>query len=319
MTANEANKAIIRALYTRHADAIADTEVNVPDLHGKGVSAQRMDFLAIACSWAQPRITCYEVKVDRRDFVQDVKWMAYLPACHELIFVTRKGIATKEEIPEEAGWQELQPGGGLVTRKKAPRHKMTTEAEATLYKHLLMRKSGRGHIPNRVFFEGWLKQKRADRVLGRMVGRELAATVADRLRNAAAETKKANARSEALEGIRETLKALGISDPDHFALMSYSRTGGRVLREKVEALTVSGIMQRVPRLAELLERNAQTMKAVADALLRAKAEADDDAPTSREAKLGMISAMMQDDPDLVAEVVRILPHDTVHQFVRSGE
>lgn len=268
MIASEANRAIIRALYNRHADDIADTEVNVPS--GRGVGSQRMDFMAIACSWARPRVICYEVKVDRRDFVQDTKWMAYLPACHELVFVTKQGIATKAEIPEEAGWQELLTTGGLVTRKKAPRHKMAVETEAVLYKHLLMRKHGKGMIPNREFFEGWLKTKRDTRALGRMVGRELAVTVAQRIAATEAEMKRTNARSEALEGIRETLKALGIADPDRYG-QTYDRD--RDLKRRVHANGITGVLAEVPKLALDMRQLATLLQSAAKKLDAVEEEA----------------------------------------------
>jgi hypothetical protein len=253
MIASEANRAIIRALYNRHADDVADTEVNVPTRGGTGVTSQRMDFLAIASSWARPRVICYEVKVDRRDFVHDTKWQAYLPACHELVFVTKQGVATKGEIPEEAGWQELLTTGALVTRKKAPRHAMAVEVEAVLYKHLLMRKSGKGLIPNREFFEDWLKTKRDTRALGRMVGRELAVTVAQRI-----------AATEAEEGVRETLKALGIADPDTYALRTYDKE--RDLKRRVHATGVSGVLAEVPQLALDMRQAAALLQATAKRL-----------------------------------------------------
>ena len=271
MIASEANRAIIRALYQRHADDVADTEVNVPTRGGTGVTSQRMDFLAIATSWARPRVICYEVKVDRRDFVHDTKWQAYLPACHELVFVTKQGVATKGEIPEEAGWQELLATGNLVTRKKAPRHKMAVEVEAVLYKHLLMRRSGKGMIPNREFFEDWLKTKRDTRALGRMVGRELAVTVAQRIAATEAETKRANSRSEALEGVRDTLKALGIADPDWYALRTYDKE--RDLKRRVHATGVSGVLAEVPKLALDMRQLATLLQSAAKKLDAVEEEA----------------------------------------------
>jgi hypothetical protein len=47
------------------------TEVkNGPTQWGKHY---RMDAVAIKKSWANPCITCYEVKVDRQDFLRDEK------------------------------------------------------------------------------------------------------------------------------------------------------------------------------------------------------------------------------------------------------
>lgn len=267
MTAADANRAILRALWARHLDDVADGEVNVPSRNGQGITSQRMDFVAIAASWAKPRVICYEVKVDRRDFVHDTKWQAYLPTCHELVFVTKQGVATKAEIPEQAGWQELLATGSLVTRKKAPRRVLAVETEATLYKHLLMRKSGKGVMPSREFFELWLKTKREERALGRMVGRELAVTVAQRLAASQAEAKRLAARCDALEGLRETLKALGIANPDEWALRTYDKA--RDLKRRIHAQGMATALADAPQLAVDLKRAAAAMEAVAANLTKA--------------------------------------------------
>mgnify|MGYP002737629243 CR=1 FL=1 len=287
MTAADANRAILRALWHRHCEDVAAAEVNVPTATGNGVTSQRMDFLAIAPSWSKPRVICYEVKVDRRDFVHDAKWQAYLKTCHELIFVTKAGVATLAEIPEEAGWQELSANGKvLMTRKKAPRHKLAINVEAGLYKHLLMRIGKKGFVPNREFFEDWLRTKREERVLGRMVGRELAVTVAERLRTMKREVDAANARSEKLEGIRETLKALGIPNPDTWALHQLSYGLERELKRRLHAQQISGALAEVPRLSDDMKALAQNLGRVGDLLRKIDDAAREEAERATSAEEG---------------------------------
>ncbi len=98
----------------------------------------RLDGIAIRPSWAHPEVHGFEIKVSRRDFIQDDKWTAYLPSCKQFWFVTGPGIVDKAEIPEQAGWIEASAQGArLLIRKKAPVRKMTPEDEAHLFRRII--------------------------------------------------------------------------------------------------------------------------------------------------------------------------------------
>lgn len=106
----------------------------------KGVVGNgRLDFLAVRASWSHPVIEAHEVKVSRRDFVQDNKWHPYLQSCHLFWFVTAPHVVKDvSEIPEEAGWMEVSANAArLFVRKKAPRRVMSDCNEAKVYKQML--------------------------------------------------------------------------------------------------------------------------------------------------------------------------------------
>lgn len=207
MNNSEYHTAICRALRTRHAEDIFAMEVTVAE------GSRRLDAVAIPCSWSQPRLIGYEIKVSRADFLRDHKWEKYLESCKELIWVTCPGVVKDlSEIPEACGWQEISKNGArLMTKKKAPTHQIKVEKEARLYKLLLMRNMG-AEDPA-VFWERWLAEKRENRKLGRIGRFEIAATVADRLRLAERRQKDLDERLKRMENVERTLRELGV-DPD---------------------------------------------------------------------------------------------------------
>lgn len=254
MNAHEANKRILTLLRQRHAEDINDAEVIA------GSAGMRIDFMAIACSWAKPLITAYEIKVSRQDFLKDHKWPSYLPHCKQLNFVTAPGVATLAEIPEQCGWQELSANGArLMTKKKAPARDIDPKHEARLYKVLLMRKSGIADEDPAAFWDRWLSEKRENRQLGRLVRYEIAATAAERLRKMERAVKDSNERSERLEKVREILKQLGL-DPERMERV-YTFTIEREIRRALEIQNSGAISKAV---ADLLDHIAPIRDRLAD-------------------------------------------------------
>jgi len=204
------------------------------------------------------------VKTCRRDFVQDHKWQSYLRACHSLIFVTAPGVATLAEIPEECGWQEISKNGAmLVTRKKAPRRPIDPRHELVLYKHLLMRQRGRGELPAD-YWARWLEQRRSERELGRLVGREAKHTIKERIDATAQENKKLKAQNEALEHVKEVLSRLGL-DTDKMVLAG-NWSIERILKNKLAAEKASEVLVEAELLAEAMNVLQQKLPNAIDRL-----------------------------------------------------
>ncbi len=110
MRANE----VLALLEKRHTDDVFYTEVIIDR------GARRMDAWAMRKSWANPLVTGYEVKVSRRDFVQDHKVQDYMPYCNEMYLVAPRGVLEIDELPEGCGYLEVaSTGTRLFTRKKA--------------------------------------------------------------------------------------------------------------------------------------------------------------------------------------------------------
>lgn len=247
----ELNHKIMCLLRERHKEDISTAELEA------GRTGRRMDFVAIKCSWTQPQIVAYEVKVDRQDFVNDKKWPSYLDTCKELIFVTAPGVATLEEIPEECGWHELSSNGArLFTRKKAPVRVIKAQDEAVLYKRFLMRdRGGLAQEPNQDFWNRWLAKNREDRALGRVLRREIALTAAAQIAKSNEEVRAMRKRVENMEHAMKVFERLGL-DPEQIARCgSYDLE--RTIRRRLE-IEQSGLVLESLEAAHLNLRSACT-------------------------------------------------------------
>lgn len=63
-------------------------------------------FDCIVFSGAHQRIKGYEFKINRSDFLNEIrteKWKIYLKYCHTFSFVCPKGLIDKSEVPSKAG------------------------------------------------------------------------------------------------------------------------------------------------------------------------------------------------------------------------
>jgi len=91
--------------------------------YGRSIQGKqaRIDAIAMKISYSKMQLWGYEIKVNRRDFVQDEKWHQYLEMCNSLYFVCPHGLINKDEVPKEAGLLYVtKTGGRLRTIKKAP-------------------------------------------------------------------------------------------------------------------------------------------------------------------------------------------------------
>lgn len=72
-----------------------------------GFGQARVDIFQFERWTSNPKLTIYEVKVSRADFLSDIrsdKWRKYLPFCHRFYFVFPVSLPiNREEIPEPAG------------------------------------------------------------------------------------------------------------------------------------------------------------------------------------------------------------------------
>lgn len=85
-------------------------------------STQLADVIIIKPSYTRFCVSIFEIKVSRADFLSDIrggKWRGYLDHCHRFYFAVAHGVATKEDIPSEAGLIVRGPKGWNV-QKGAP-------------------------------------------------------------------------------------------------------------------------------------------------------------------------------------------------------
>jgi hypothetical protein len=147
----------------------------------------RIDGLAIARTWSPVRVTGYEVKVERGDWLRDSKWEAYLAMCHVLFVVAPKDIVRLDELPQGVGLIEAAGERGLRTVRKAAYRAIDVPSDMLLY--LLM---SRVSVKTDEY-PGMSREARVDLWRERLDGKDAARRIG---RNVA---KAARERIEALE------------------------------------------------------------------------------------------------------------------------
>ena len=80
---------ILDKLKAKHTDDVFVAECKNGPTHT--ASHRRLDAWVMKKSWSPITMLGYEIKQSRSDFLQDNKWQAYLPCCHQLYFVCPKG------------------------------------------------------------------------------------------------------------------------------------------------------------------------------------------------------------------------------------
>ena len=134
---------IKQILSKKHSEDFFMCEVKTGSswIHSIGI----IDAWAMKKSWAKPCSIAYEIKVSRGDFLQDDKWMKYLPFCNQFYFICPKNIISKDEVPKNAGLIYVSDKGKLSTKKKAPYN--SDEICPTIYKYILMSRLDNDRTP----------------------------------------------------------------------------------------------------------------------------------------------------------------------------
>lgn len=149
----------------------------------QGQGLLKFDGLAINKSWTNPKITIYEIKVSRGDFLQDGKWHLYLQYCHEFYFVVPKGLIKKTEVPDNVGLMYYDPDKKSIRKVKKAFYKADTEMSAELLMYIIMNKLDSDRIPfygnNRLqYAKDYLTDKKDRRNVGYCFGSEMAKDIA---------------------------------------------------------------------------------------------------------------------------------------------
>ncbi len=126
---------IMDLLETRHSKDFFVTECK--DGQSWGRAHHRLDAWAMRRSYSQWMLSGYEIKMRRPDFLNDEKYVNYLPTCNALWFIAPPGVIDPKELPDEVGLLvPASTGSKLMTKKKAPIR--TIEPPVALYEYLLM-------------------------------------------------------------------------------------------------------------------------------------------------------------------------------------
>ncbi len=208
-------KQLLDLLAEKHAQDLFIPECKDGPTHG--AEHLRLDAWAMKRSWSNPVSYGYEIKVTRRDFLQDEKWSAYLAYCTDFYFVCADGVLKPSDLPPEAGL--ITPSKNLTrlfVRKKAVR-RPSTQIPEDFYRYILMCRVvvKRGHHDvdeQSDTWHRWLEKKIEDRELGHACSKAVRQTLCDKVYKADAEIKRLSKLHEKYQDVRKALGKLGIDD-----------------------------------------------------------------------------------------------------------
>jgi hypothetical protein len=243
-----------KALQIRHAKDICFEEVKCGS-HVMNGGVPRIDFIAVAKSWANLCITGYEVKVDRSDFLRDAKWDSYLPYVHRFYFACPKGLIQPTEVPDPAGLVWCTEKGARVM--KATAHNPVSVSWELLYYLVLWRSDEERAWRSRrersaELLSEWLEKKKGFESLGYRVGERIREKIEDLARREREILKREQAVEQATkqrEQLEELAGACGV-DIWSFEYML------RDLKHMAEVKLTDEARQRAQRTREQLDRLA---------------------------------------------------------------
>lgn len=187
----------------------------------------RLDFVAIRASWTHPDVEAHEIKVSRRDFLQDDKWAPYLDSCHLFWFVTAPDVILNvDEVPAQAGWLEASKNGAkLFVRKKAPRREMSDQQQAKLFRQLLHRYyyTAPGSGMSKEERTDWMDRYALGLATRKDVANRVRARILSELRTMEQRAATNEAEMEALKAFRDALLGLGVEQA-HLDRIASART-----------------------------------------------------------------------------------------------
>lgn len=178
----------------------------------------RLDMWVMARSYANPRFIGYEIKVNRQDFLRDVKWSDYLPYCREFYFVAPAGIIDPTEVPEQAGLLVASKNvKRLMTKKKAPVRDVEIPLSIFLY-ILMSRTRVVGDMfqtqPKTEIWKDWLKQVKSNKKLGYSLGIEIRKRVDREVKDIKVRNGALVEENNRLQDVKDWLKKKNVSLDD---------------------------------------------------------------------------------------------------------
>ena len=91
-------KTILDLLLTKHEKDVCVPECKTGKSYG---GFHQMDLWTMARSWSKSKVTVYEIKVARNDFLRDDKWRSYLSFGNEFYFACPPGLIDKSELTQK--------------------------------------------------------------------------------------------------------------------------------------------------------------------------------------------------------------------------
>ena len=145
----------------------------------------KMDLWVMKKSWTKPYTYCYEIKINRQDFLRDEKWQEYLKYCSDFYFVTPPGIIEKNELPNDIGLIVTSVNGKRLFTKKKAVSRLDTEIPESLFRYILMWRSIQKKeieiISPKSYWEKWSNDKKIDYQFGQNVSLNIRKTIREKI------------------------------------------------------------------------------------------------------------------------------------------
>lgn len=212
----------------------------------------RLDAIWVRCSWTKPRITGFEIKVDRGDFLHDDKWPAYKARVHRFYFVCPAGLIKPEELDPDVGLYWYYPDTGILRVRKAAPHRDVPLDVGILYYLVQWRVESHRHpffSSEREYLQAWLEDKAERRQLAYRVRSKLAGELdraERRIQELEAEVARLRRRADEAKRLREIADEMG--------LPTWREDWPELFRSNVMGLSAEALMPTVRALRYEVER-----------------------------------------------------------------
>jgi len=183
---------ITRLLSERHRDDVFVPQCKNGSTH-YAESLLKLDAWAMAKSWKHPKLTAYEIKVSRSDFLHDDKWRHALDYCNEFYWVAPQGIIDPAEIDPQCGLLIVSKNATKLYNKKKAVYREIPCPDQLLYYVLMCRASIKGEDtpPSRTeCWRKWLAERDEAKELGWNVSKKIREVVAGRINKVAGENRE---------------------------------------------------------------------------------------------------------------------------------
>ncbi len=136
-----------------------------------------IDVVQIRASFSKFKLTFYEIKTSRQDFLQDInkgKYRKYLPFCNDLYFATEKDLVQPHEVPNDVGLIVKTSKGWKIT-KAAPYHDCKKDPDFFIRMLFSCGVDNYGirDLRLKIGWDEWKDVEKTAKKVGRIVSREL--------------------------------------------------------------------------------------------------------------------------------------------------
>jgi len=210
-------KTILNLLLQKHSKDLCISECKT----GSTWFTKRLfiiDLWVMKKSWTKPYTYCYEIKINRQDFLNDTKWREYLKYCSDFYFVTLPGIIESNELPNEAGLIVTSVNGKRLFTKKKAISRLDIEIPEDLFRYILMwrsmQKKENEIISPKIYWKEWLNKKKINYKFGYNVSRNIREIIKKEIDEVRYENDILKKENNNLTKLKKTILKMGINEDE---------------------------------------------------------------------------------------------------------